>query len=223
MCERRNDSTTSRFSSPGRPKMRSTPSFSKAATSRSDPFNILHLHEQQHAAADLLPGGLCGFRSIVPDRHPANTISPEEHACLRSLLLSRSLHRRPPRCLPAFCQEAMFSLPPMVFPRCQLPAVGRKAPARAPLHAPSGTLGGGPTYPAIFDSRRDGSFFKKIAFRKEFSKFRRIWPAIPSRAGIVLARRPITLAGNATTRPSDRVANFSGDYPCKVDGPIWSN
>src|ERR1700687_1437358 len=31
-------STTSRFSSPGTPKIRSTPSFSKAATRRSDPF-----------------------------------------------------------------------------------------------------------------------------------------------------------------------------------------
>ena len=29
---------------------------------------------------------------------------------------------------------------------------------------------------------------------------------------------PITLAGNATTRPSDHVAHFSGDYPCKADG-----
>jgi hypothetical protein len=36
--ERRSDSTTSRFSSPGTPKIRSTPSFSKAATSRSEPF-----------------------------------------------------------------------------------------------------------------------------------------------------------------------------------------
>ena len=33
----RMDSTTSRFSSPGMPKMRSTPSFSRAATSRSEP------------------------------------------------------------------------------------------------------------------------------------------------------------------------------------------
>src|SRR6201994_1766613 len=32
------DSTTSRFSSPGMPKIRSTPSFSKAATSRSEPL-----------------------------------------------------------------------------------------------------------------------------------------------------------------------------------------
>ena len=31
-------STTSRFSSPGTPKMRSTPSFSSAATRRSDAF-----------------------------------------------------------------------------------------------------------------------------------------------------------------------------------------
>jgi TRAP transporter TAXI family solute receptor len=34
--ERRSDSSTSRFSSPGMPKMRSTPSFSSAATSRSE-------------------------------------------------------------------------------------------------------------------------------------------------------------------------------------------
>src|SRR4051794_18903658 len=33
-------STTSRFSSPGTPKMRSTPSFSSARTSRSDPLGI---------------------------------------------------------------------------------------------------------------------------------------------------------------------------------------
>src|SRR5450432_2545700 len=33
-------STTSRFSSPGTPKMRSTPSFSSAATRRSDPLGI---------------------------------------------------------------------------------------------------------------------------------------------------------------------------------------
>src|ERR1700722_5497232 len=33
-------STTSRFSSPGTPKIRSTPSFSSAATRRSDPFGI---------------------------------------------------------------------------------------------------------------------------------------------------------------------------------------
>src|SRR5271156_6408063 len=38
--EGRNDSTTSRFSSPGTPKMRSTPSFSSAATRRSDPLGI---------------------------------------------------------------------------------------------------------------------------------------------------------------------------------------
>ena len=37
MLGRRSDSTTSRFSSPGTPKIRSTPSFSKAATSRSEP------------------------------------------------------------------------------------------------------------------------------------------------------------------------------------------
>jgi hypothetical protein len=36
----RSDSTTSRFSSPGTPKMRSTPSFSSALTRRSDPFSI---------------------------------------------------------------------------------------------------------------------------------------------------------------------------------------
>src|SRR5712675_2224337 len=39
--ELRRLSTTSRFSSPGTPKMRSTPSFSSAATSKSDPLGIL--------------------------------------------------------------------------------------------------------------------------------------------------------------------------------------
>src|SRR6516165_5730058 len=38
--ELRSDSTTSRFSSPGTPKIRSTPSFSRAATRRSEPFGI---------------------------------------------------------------------------------------------------------------------------------------------------------------------------------------
>ena len=37
-------STTSRFSSPGIPKIRSTPSFSSAATSRSDPFLFIEEH-----------------------------------------------------------------------------------------------------------------------------------------------------------------------------------
>src|SRR5260221_647855 len=40
--ERRNDSTTSRVSSPGTPKICSTPSFSRAATSRSEPFMDLN-------------------------------------------------------------------------------------------------------------------------------------------------------------------------------------
>ena len=40
ILEFRSDSTTSRFSSPGTPKMRSTPSFSSAATRRSEPFFI---------------------------------------------------------------------------------------------------------------------------------------------------------------------------------------
>src|SRR6266481_5650283 len=39
--ERRSDSSTSRFSSPGIAKMDSTPSFSRAATSRSEPFVTL--------------------------------------------------------------------------------------------------------------------------------------------------------------------------------------
>src|ERR1700693_2262659 len=38
MVERRRLSMTARFSSPGTPKIRSTPSFSSAATRRSDPF-----------------------------------------------------------------------------------------------------------------------------------------------------------------------------------------
>src|SRR5665213_2997769 len=41
--EWRSDSTTSRFSSPGIPKMRSTPSFSSAATRRSDPLVAIAL------------------------------------------------------------------------------------------------------------------------------------------------------------------------------------
>src|SRR3954447_1562677 len=41
MRELRRDSTTSRFSSPGTPKTRSTPSLSRAETKRSDPFVIL--------------------------------------------------------------------------------------------------------------------------------------------------------------------------------------
>src|SRR6516164_5669490 len=39
--ELRKLSTTSRFSSPGTPKIRSTPSFSNAATSRSEPLGIV--------------------------------------------------------------------------------------------------------------------------------------------------------------------------------------
>src|SRR5258705_1829535 len=39
--ERRSDSSTSRFSSPGSAKMHPTPSFSRAATSRSEPFVTL--------------------------------------------------------------------------------------------------------------------------------------------------------------------------------------
>src|SRR4051812_34756624 len=38
--ELRRLSTTSRFSSPGTPKIRSTPSFSSAATNKSEPFGI---------------------------------------------------------------------------------------------------------------------------------------------------------------------------------------
>src|SRR3954454_794892 len=41
--ELRKLSTTSRFSSPGTPKMRSTPSFSSAATNKSEPFGISDL------------------------------------------------------------------------------------------------------------------------------------------------------------------------------------
>src|ERR1700733_12554650 len=41
--ELRKLSTTSRFSSPGTPKMRSTPSFSRAATNKSEPFGISDL------------------------------------------------------------------------------------------------------------------------------------------------------------------------------------
>src|SRR6267154_5943061 len=40
ILECRSDSMTSRFSSPGSAKMHSTPSFSSAATSRSDPLDI---------------------------------------------------------------------------------------------------------------------------------------------------------------------------------------
>src|SRR5882724_10327040 len=41
--ELRRLSTTSRFSSPGTPKIRSTPSFSSAATNKSEPFGISDL------------------------------------------------------------------------------------------------------------------------------------------------------------------------------------
>src|SRR3954471_3324339 len=43
MFDFRSDSTTSRFSSPGMPKIRSTPSFSSAAISKSDPLVIVLL------------------------------------------------------------------------------------------------------------------------------------------------------------------------------------
>src|SRR5262249_37905781 len=44
MPEARNDSSTSRFSSPGMPKMRSTPSFSRALTRRSEPLGMESAH-----------------------------------------------------------------------------------------------------------------------------------------------------------------------------------
>jgi hypothetical protein len=40
ILEVRSDSTVSRFSSPGTPKIRSTPSFSSAATNKSEPLAI---------------------------------------------------------------------------------------------------------------------------------------------------------------------------------------
>src|SRR5260370_28879095 len=43
------DSTISRFSSPGTPKMRSTPSFSRAAIKRSDPLNMKRLPLRRRA------------------------------------------------------------------------------------------------------------------------------------------------------------------------------
>src|ERR1700746_3956887 len=56
-------STTSRFSSPGTPKTRSTPSFSSARTSRSDPLSIvgrppsLNADAADDRLAELLRGG----------------------------------------------------------------------------------------------------------------------------------------------------------------------
>src|SRR5215475_15592261 len=46
--ERRRDSTTARFSSPGSPKMRWTPSFSSAATSRSEPLLCMDVNLLPH-------------------------------------------------------------------------------------------------------------------------------------------------------------------------------
>jgi hypothetical protein len=74
MLDRRSDSTTSRFSSPGTPKIRSTPSFSKAATSRSEPF-IRRLHygiegrncqRAQSSYLDLAPQLPCFSHSEMP-------------------------------------------------------------------------------------------------------------------------------------------------------------
>src|SRR5215208_3782268 len=62
MRELRRDSTTSRFSSPGMPKMRSTPSFSSAATRRSEPLVVMKPAQgiqafMMHSAHELLLEG----------------------------------------------------------------------------------------------------------------------------------------------------------------------
>src|SRR6516162_9788222 len=62
----------------------------------------------------------------------------------------------------------MFCLPSNGISALPASGRGRKAPGRAPRHAPSSTLGGSPTYPAIFNSWRDDSFFKKSRLEKNF-------------------------------------------------------
>src|SRR3954451_8924960 len=75
MREWRSDSTTSRFSSPGMPKMRSTPSFSSAATRRSDPL-VMALGLDQHGLdvdelADAEVGALAAVARVLhaAERH----------------------------------------------------------------------------------------------------------------------------------------------------------
>src|SRR5258708_29118937 len=90
MVDVRSDSTTSRFSSPGMPKIRSTPSFSSAATSRSEPLVISspdYVGAVLHVFQDVVSGrcpveGLAGLlaREALVDRqaHPA-AAAPRVH------------------------------------------------------------------------------------------------------------------------------------------------
>src|SRR5215213_8069922 len=61
----RMDSTTSRFSSPGMPKMRSTPSFSSAATRRSDPLLMASGLDQHGLDVDELADAEVGALAAV--------------------------------------------------------------------------------------------------------------------------------------------------------------
>src|SRR5260370_21388604 len=63
--EWRSDSRTSRFSSPGSAKMRSTPSFSSAATNRSEPLAIVPL--PVHVA-----GNAAGAHPSIMRREPGD-------------------------------------------------------------------------------------------------------------------------------------------------------
>src|SRR5580658_8898414 len=80
--ELRRLSTTSRFSSPGTPKMRSTPSFSSAATSKSDPFGIAVLpivpFDQPHRHGDRASDPVAIFR----ERHSLHPVLPSPEARL---------------------------------------------------------------------------------------------------------------------------------------------
>src|SRR5581483_4313203 len=64
----RRDSTTARFSSPGRPKMRWTPSFSSALTRRSDPLVGIVIASSRCGGISFLPEieARCHFRGEVP-------------------------------------------------------------------------------------------------------------------------------------------------------------
>src|SRR5688572_9694919 len=87
--ECRIDSTTSRFSSPGMPKMRSTPSFSSAATRMSDPLVMALLLDQNgldvHEFADAEIGALAAVARMLDatKRHArvgAHVVVDEAHA-----------------------------------------------------------------------------------------------------------------------------------------------
>src|SRR3954471_24819126 len=87
--EERSDSTTSRFSSPGMPKMRSTPSFSSAATRTSEPL-VMALGLDQHGLdvdelADAEVGALAAVAGVLDaaERHArigAHVVVDKAHA-----------------------------------------------------------------------------------------------------------------------------------------------